>query len=853
MNVSIEAVSSWCYRTSWQVSFLVILLLVTQRLFRKQLSPRWRHNLWFLVVARLLLPAFPQSPVSVFNVLPQNQVIFLEVPVRFTSVEPARVAPAVVALSRSTESLPASEPVVTLEVARPITAAASAVQRPIPWLRIAITAWALGAVIFAARLFYEFWKLKRHLRQAVRITDPSILRLWAESQAEMGTSQALEICETDRVQSPALFGFWKPVLLMPTGLILDFSQQELRYIFLHEAGHLKRMDIAVNWLLTGLQIIHWFNPFVCIAFTRMRADRELACDAVVLERTKTGENNSYAKTIVKLLERFVRPSPVPGLIGILEERNQMRNRIAMVLSFAPGKSFSIAALAIVALLTVTLMTDAQRPGGASGDSSMVEFYQNALVSRPEIKEVIFSQLKIPKGMSPEEIHEIQRLGYDPQKQRDPLYFWGSQSGPNFNFFTSRSTNFTGDANTNNNILFIHGRHGTNVFKIVDFELTQTTEETRDVQHSELMLSQTAHMGIGSMLEDSVKWRGNTFSGRAHNLGDKTNSWDFYGELEISNNLPHRARLSHELRDTPYLILEYKYPNPAGSLGGYPTKITHLKLVQGKWGPSFIIEILKYEAADHSLPQEHFSSDKYTNYYRFKPFYRWLESESRNPVIPLGQRTNSPVERFAGLTKEQAERAELISPESVKLKAITEILEKAKLLLGAGEPSMAKLKYNQAASLDPKNETALHALASYGELHRPREAFVEENPSNKAAKSYKVKNMESIRSKWMSETIASSEKEDGLAMRAYLMRRHHIEVRSLHFKEETGQIFATGTEVDVQKLQSVIEELDRKEATNADQLAKEAWIKDRLQFGKQLYQTGQPATAKEVFLDRKSVV
>ncbi|MDB6129060.1 MAG: hypothetical protein JWM04_167, partial [Verrucomicrobiales bacterium] len=95
--------------------------------------------------------------------------------------------------------------------------------------------------------------------------------------------------------------------------------------------------------------------------------------------------------------------------------------------------------------------------------------------------------------------------------------------------------------------------------------------------------------------------------------------------------------------------------------------------------------------------------------------------------------------------------------------------------------------------------------------------------------------------------ASSEKEDGLAMRAYLMRRHQIDVRSLHLKEETGQIFATGTEVDVQKLQSVIEELDRKEATNADQMAKEAWIKDRLQFGKQLYQTGQPATAKEVFL------
>ena len=70
MNLFIEmgnAWFEWLLQTSWQAAVLAGLILVAQWLFRKRLSPAWRHGLWLLLMVRLLLPTPPPTGFSVFN------------------------------------------------------------------------------------------------------------------------------------------------------------------------------------------------------------------------------------------------------------------------------------------------------------------------------------------------------------------------------------------------------------------------------------------------------------------------------------------------------------------------------------------------------------------------------------------------------------------------------------------------------------------------------------------------------------------------------------------------------------------------------------------------------------------
>jgi beta-lactamase regulating signal transducer with metallopeptidase domain len=59
----------WLFNHSLQAGVLVLLVLLVQWVFRRQLTHRWRFALWWIVLARLLLPFSLESAVSLFNVL----------------------------------------------------------------------------------------------------------------------------------------------------------------------------------------------------------------------------------------------------------------------------------------------------------------------------------------------------------------------------------------------------------------------------------------------------------------------------------------------------------------------------------------------------------------------------------------------------------------------------------------------------------------------------------------------------------------------------------------------------------------------------------------------------------------
>lgn len=59
----------WFLDATAAASVVLLLVLAVQRLLRRRLSPRLVHALWLLVLLRLLVPVFPDSPVSIFHLL----------------------------------------------------------------------------------------------------------------------------------------------------------------------------------------------------------------------------------------------------------------------------------------------------------------------------------------------------------------------------------------------------------------------------------------------------------------------------------------------------------------------------------------------------------------------------------------------------------------------------------------------------------------------------------------------------------------------------------------------------------------------------------------------------------------
>jgi beta-lactamase regulating signal transducer with metallopeptidase domain len=236
----------------------------------------------------------------------------------------------------------------------------------LPWL---LVVWSVGACALAACLAFTHYRLWRRVAPCRPLIDARVLNLLEDCKQLMGLHVPVTLVETPAAGSPSLFGFVRPRLLLPVGLRASFSEEELRHVFLHELSHIKRQDILISWLMTALQILHWFNPLVWLAFHRMRVDRELACDALALSYAAEEENRPYGRTIIKLLEGFGGSAWAPSLAGTVETKNQMKERISMIAKFKRTSGVpALAGVLFIGLGLVTL-TDAQtsvKPAAETG-------------------------------------------------------------------------------------------------------------------------------------------------------------------------------------------------------------------------------------------------------------------------------------------------------------------------------------------------------------------------------------------------------------------------------------------------------------------------------------------------------
>jgi beta-lactamase regulating signal transducer with metallopeptidase domain len=384
----------WVLQTTWQAAVLAGLILAAQWLLRKRLSPSWRYGLWLLLAARLLMPVPPQSALSIFNLArtaPPHSVAASPAPLApaAAGIEPAAVSPPSIPMAAGPRQAP-----LVLQAPPPAGHAAK-----VDWFAVALCGWLAGVCFFGARLLWTNWRFRSRIAGYQPVADETVTRLFSNCRAAFKIRRPVRLIESEEVESPAVYGLWRKWLLLPDGVFERFSTAELRCIFLHELAHIKRGDLGVNWLVAGLQVLHWFNPVLWLAWARMRADRELATDALALAHVRQSDHASYGETILKVLEGVTGARALPGLVGIVENKAQLQERLAAIVR--PGQYWKWAALTAAALLAGIGLTGAQTGRGGASETRPDLTGRLTLTNGQPVKATVFIWTARPKvGTSP---------------------------------------------------------------------------------------------------------------------------------------------------------------------------------------------------------------------------------------------------------------------------------------------------------------------------------------------------------------------------------------------------------------------------------------------------------------------
>lgn len=337
---TIEDLFVWFLGASTRGTVLAAVVVAIQIALRGKLPAKWHYALWLPVIVVLVAPELPRSPLSIENqlvVVPQLQFETAALPVK---------------------TVPIATPILTEQQ---VSVPAPKLTR-VNWTKVLATLWLTGVVGFFGFGMGSYLRTIRQLRLGTIEPDVNVLNLVRESAKAAGLRRIPKVLVSTKVDSPAVAGFFRPTLLLPAKFRESFSTDEARLILLHEMIHLKRHDLAANWLLCGLQAIHWCNPLLWLAFRRIRADREMACDARVLELTQQNQEDkrsAYGNLLLKLDRPLEHPALNLGFVGIFNPGRVLRSRVrAIARHSSPHPGWKYVGIGLIATMLTLCATRA---------------------------------------------------------------------------------------------------------------------------------------------------------------------------------------------------------------------------------------------------------------------------------------------------------------------------------------------------------------------------------------------------------------------------------------------------------------------------------------------------------------
>jgi beta-lactamase regulating signal transducer with metallopeptidase domain/type II secretory pathway component GspD/PulD (secretin) len=336
MTSFIETLNHWgdhflnfAWPVLWQSSLLIAVIFVLEFALRRKIRAAIRYALWLVVLVKLLLPpsfALPTSPT--WWIHPAVPPPAKAPPVSFTVSYGEQMAP----------SFPLPPPPVTPPLRAPA---------------MSFAAWAVTAagVVSAGLLAWLLVRWRQINQKARRATaSEKLIPILNETRRLTHLRLGIRLKLTGDSMSPAVCGLFRPVILLPQSLVEKLSAGQLRAVLLHEAIHLRRGDVWVNCAQALLQIVYWWHPLLWLANARIRRVREEAVDDAVMLALRD-DADIYAPTLLEVAKlAFNRPLASLGLVGILESRSALRQRIERLLNINAPKKAGLTVASILGIL-----------------------------------------------------------------------------------------------------------------------------------------------------------------------------------------------------------------------------------------------------------------------------------------------------------------------------------------------------------------------------------------------------------------------------------------------------------------------------------------------------------------------
>ncbi len=225
-----------------------------------------------------------------------------------------------------------------VQISRPFTSvlpSAHSTSWSIQWVPFSLFIWAIGLAAIALIRFRGWLRIRTALRSSTPIDIPA----------------PVEIRSSPGLLEPGVVGLFRPILLVPAGILENLTPRQLDAVLAHELCHIRRRDNLTSAIHMIVEAVFWFHPLVWWIGARLLEERERACDEEVLRLGS--EPQVYAEGILNVCKSYLE-SPLRCVSGVtganLKRRIQtiLAGRVPSDLGFARKAGLAVAGIAALA-------------------------------------------------------------------------------------------------------------------------------------------------------------------------------------------------------------------------------------------------------------------------------------------------------------------------------------------------------------------------------------------------------------------------------------------------------------------------------------------------------------------------
>lgn len=191
--------------------------------------------------------------------------------------------------------------------------------------------WGIGAGLACGRILSAL--TKRHKNQRAQIPcEKEVQEMFELACREIGVdSGKVALVRDYRAEVPCFTGILHPKVVLP---VQDFSEEQLRVIFLHELMHYRQKDGYLLMLTLLIQVFQWFQPCAWLFGMEARRYSEFACDEKVCGRV--GGRKVYFNVIFEVMCASHMQESVLSM-HMIEDKNELVRRKSHMRDVENGK------------------------------------------------------------------------------------------------------------------------------------------------------------------------------------------------------------------------------------------------------------------------------------------------------------------------------------------------------------------------------------------------------------------------------------------------------------------------------------------------------------------------------------